>query len=297
MRQVVYIDEVLIVNLAMNLTALWLTSRFTGNERSFARMLAGAAVGCIYAFLVLWPGFTMMLHFFAKILVATLMVVIAFGVRSWRKFIRQLGYLFLSSFCLGGIATGLHYLWHTAVIDLENKLGLGEFNKWAVLTATILIAMFLGHWGVTGWRKGSAQIATKIPLTITFWGKKVSVLALVDTGNQLIDPLSQHPVIILEYEVLKCVLPEELYGAFGEGTGNTILAVSNTPYANRVRLIPFQSLGQDHGMLLGIRPDEVEIQVRDTPQRVTNVVVGVYHQQLSPEQSYRALLPPRLLVS
>lgn len=296
MRQVVYLDEVLIVNLAMNLTALWLTSRFTGNKQSFARLLAGAAVGCIYVFLVLWPGFDLMLHFFAKILASTLMVLVAFGFANVKGFVRRLGYFFLSSFCLGGIALGLHYLWQTTTSDLENRL-LGDFNKWAVLTGTIVIAMILGHWGVRKWLKLSVQMTTRIPLTITLWGKKVSVSALVDTGNQLIDPLSQHPVIIIEYQALKDVLPTELCGILSSGTEDNILSLSNTPYANRVRLIPFHSLGRDHGMLLGIRPDEIEIQLKDRIQKTTNVVVGVYPKQLSPEASYHALLHPELLAS
>ncbi|AQS58297.1 sigma-E processing peptidase SpoIIGA [Desulforamulus ferrireducens] len=294
MRQVVYLDEVLIVNLAMNLTALWLTSRFTGCERSLTRLLAGAAVGCIYAFLLLWPGWEMLLHIMAKILAALLMVLITFGYGNLKSFVRRLGYLFLSSFCLGGIALGLHYLGQSTA--LANPL-LGDFNKWAVLSGTIGIALILGHWGVRKWHKLATQMTTRVPLTITLWGKKVSLSALVDTGNQLIDPLSQHPVIIIEYQAIKDVLPPELCSILSAGNEDNILSLANTPFANRVRLIPFHSLGRDRGMLLGIRPDEVEIQVRDKIQKTTNVVVGVYHQQLSPEQSYQALLHPELLAA
>lgn len=302
MRQVVYLDELLFVNLVMNLTVLWLTSRFTGNGSSFARMVTAAAVGCIYAFIIFIPGLGPAGSLYAKLLTAVLMVLIAFGFDPWRKVLRRFLFLLLAGFAVGGTSSGLHYLWaNTLVVQSDNRLAEIGFNKWLVLSCTVFLSYCVGKWGSTLWLKRAGQTTDKIPLTITLWGKKVSVEALVDTGNQLVDPLSQHPVVIVEYEVLKPLLPEEICGLFQRGGTRDgslmILSLSETPYAKRLRLIPFQSLGKENGMLLGIRPDVIEICYRDKKQQVKDVVVGIYDRKLSPETTYRALLHTQFLAS
>ncbi|SHF42628.1 sigma-E processing peptidase SpoIIGA [Desulforamulus putei] len=302
MRQVVYLDEIIFVNLVMNLTVLWLTSRFIGKKGSPARMITAAAVGCIYALVVFVPGLGLAAGLYAKLLTAVMMVLIAFGFAPWKKVLRSFLYLLLAGFAVGGIASGLHYLWqNTLVVQSDGRLAEIGYNKWLVLSCTVALCYCAGKWGATLWLKRAGQTADKIPLTVTLWGKKVSLEALVDTGNQLVDPLSQHPVVIVEYEVLKPLLPEEICGLFHEGKtrdgSHMILSLSETSYAKRLRLIPFQSLGRENGILLGIRPDVIEIRYNDKKQQVKDVVVGIYDQKLSPETAYRALLHPQLLAS
>ena len=293
MRQVVYIDELLFVNLVMNLTVLWLTSRFTGNRSSLPRTLTAATVGCIYALMIFLPGMSMVGNVFAKFFTAALMVGVAFGYGHWRKFLESFLCLFLISFCVGGLAAGLSNLWGSAVF-------FPHYNKWLVLAATVLVSLLIGHFGSTLWLKRVEQKPDQISLTVTLWGKKVSLKALVDTGNQLIDPLSQHPVVVVEYEVLRPLLPPEigdLFGSMRQDHSSLILSLSNSPYATRLRLIPFQSLGKENGLLLGIRPDLIEIHHPTRNQAIKNVVVGISQQRLSPATTYRALLHPQVLAS
>lgn len=294
MRQVVYIDELLFVNLVMNLTVLWLTSRFTRNRSSLPRTLTAAAVGCIYALMIFLPGMTLCGSILAKFLVAAFMVIIAFGYGHWLNYLKTFLCLFLTSFCIGGIASGLTYLWCSTPVS-------PHYNKWLVLSATVILSLLIGHFGSTLLIKQVGQKANKILLTVTLWGKKVSLEALIDTGNQLIDPLSQQPVIVVEYEVLRPLLPTEINELVSDGKKlhqpSTLLSLGNTTYAKRLRLIPFQSLGKESGMLLGIRPDLIEIYYHNRIQATKDVVLGISHQKLSPTTTYRALLHPQVLAS
>lgn len=294
MRQVVYVDELLFVNLVMNLTVLWLTSRFTGNRSSLPRTLIAAMVGCIYALMIFLPGMTISSSILAKFMVTALMVWMAFGYGHWLKYLKNFLCLFLTGFCVGGMASGLTYLWGSTPLS-------PHYNKWLVLSATVLLSLLIGHFGSTLWIKQVGQKANKILLTVTLWGKKVSLEALIDTGNQLIDPLSQHPVIVVEYEVLRPLLPSEIDELVSGGKNldqsSMLLSLANTTYATRIRLIPFQSLGRENGLLLGIRPDLVEICYHNKMQTTKDVVVGISYQKLSPTTTYRALLHPQVLAS
>ncbi|MEG6521898.1 sigma-E processing peptidase SpoIIGA [Desulfotomaculum sp. 1211_IL3151] len=300
MRQVVYLDEVILVNLVMNLTVLWLTARFNGNKLSLFRILAAASVGSIYALTVLFPGLTIIKSLWVKLMMAVVMVWIAFGFSGCHKFGRDFLCLFIAGFFLGGLSLGLHYLLSASPsMTAEGSIMTTDYQKWFVLVITIIIAYCIGKWGALLWRKKVGQMNHKIPLTVKLWGNKISVEALVDTGNQLVEPISQHPVVIIEYEAIKPILPREISGLYSNGLpqdGATLLTLlSDSPFIPRLRLIPFQSLGKDHGMLLGIRPDEIEVSYNDTSYRVQNVLVGIYHKKLSNETTYRALLHPQLL--
>lgn len=302
MRQVVYLDEVIFVNLVMNLTVLWLTSRFTGNRASPARILTAAAVGCIYALILFIPGWMQFASLAYKLPVGALMIVISFGYNGWRKLFRNYITLFLASFFVGGAAIGFNYLFGTMVWTQSlGNLTDFEFNKWFSLSCAVILAVMLGKWGLRWWQRKIHQNLCKIPVKVNLWGKSALVNALVDTGNQLVEPLSQHPVVVIEFEAIKDVLPEEICREVTQATQNDgskiILSLADTPYANRLRVIPFQSLGKQNGLLLGIRPDSVEIQVGMQEHVVRDVVVGIYANKLSPESTYRALLHPQLLAS
>ena len=47
-----------------------------------------------------------------------------------------------------------------------------------------------------------------VPVSIFIGGKKLDLKALVDTGNSLHDPLSNLPVVIVELDSIKEMLPQ-----------------------------------------------------------------------------------------
>ena len=65
-------------------------------------------------------------------------------------------------------------------------------------------------------------------------------------------------MIIVEAEALSPLLPEDFLSVVSAKEfdfSDLTLAVANTPWANRFRLLPYTSIGMEHGMLIGFRPD------------------------------------------
>ena len=122
--------------------------------------------------------------------------------------------------------------------------------------------------------------------------------ALLDTGNQLADPVSRYPVVIVEYEAVKDYLPPEFRETLEEDGEPDLAALTAVLTARwwltRLRLIPYRSLGKSGGLLIGFKPDAVEIVYEGRMMRTPRVVVGIYRHRLSPEKKYNALLHPRL---
>jgi stage II sporulation protein GA (sporulation sigma-E factor processing peptidase) len=71
--------------------------------------------------------------------------------------------------------------------------------------------------------------------------------------------------------------------------------VSDTNWLKRVRIIPFSSIGKENGILIGLRPDYIEVGENNEKRRGQDVIIGICNKALSKEQEYRAILSPELV--
>jgi len=298
---VVYVDQVFLGNLVMNYVVLWAAGRLGRVRVSFLRLLLAAGIGDIYSLLAFLPGLDQLFSLPVKLLFSLIMVLTAFAPLPWRVLAGCLGGFYLASFSLGGMVLGFTYLLHTNA-SLVNEAGkipaVISRHFWSGCLLALLF--FWTVYAVGGWllRKRGSQQRFQVPLGICLSGRRVEVEALVDTGNSLTDPLTGEPVIVVEYDVLKEILPP-VVKSFFEGQcfdyTSLLVALSGTPWATRFRVLPFQSLGLKHGLLIGLRPDRVEIDQGEKKVLVDKVVVGIYRHRLHTGSTYHALLHPALL--
>src|SRR5690606_28445734 len=83
---------------------------------------------------------------------------------------------------------------------------------------------------------------------------------LVDSGNQLFDPITKSPVMILDTNNYEHLFPKTLI----EQSKNIELLTNDTcaeshKWESRVRLIPYRGVGQEHQFLLAVKPDQITI--------------------------------------
>ena len=60
-------------------------------------------------------------------------------------------------------------------------------------------------------------------------------------------------------------------------------------YISRLKMIPFSSLGKQNGMLVGIKPEKVEI-INEYSDVKDDVVIGIYNKSLTKRGEYNALI-------
>ncbi len=296
---VVYVDQVFLGNFLMNYLILWSAGRLSNARASFFRLALASGLGSLYSLLTFLPGTSLLFILPSKLLFSLVMVRLAFAPLTWRVFAACVGFFYVSSFALGGMVLGFTYLLHTNSGFFREIREIPEVVNRHFWSGVCLALLF----GWTAYRLGLWIIQRNIrqrdfQIALYFFGRRVDVRALMDTGNSLTDPLSGDPVIVVEYEALKPVLPPEVRKSFEEGqlADPRLLAhLTNTPWATRLRLIPFQSLGQQHGLLIGIRPDLVEINQGSRNIKTEKVIVGIYGHRLHSGESYQALLHPALL--
>ena len=140
-------------------------------------------------------------------------------------------------------------------------------------------------------RKMQEKSPQKCEIQIKHQGKEIRVKALIDSGNLLKDPISQLPVIIVEKEKLKELVDSYFLENMDVILKGEWLVENNTakPQQNFV-LIPFRSLGNDHGLLIGFKPDKIELQIENRYFK-KEAIIGIYPGRLSgKKEEYQAIV-------
>ncbi|MGB9885549.1 MAG: sigma-E processing peptidase SpoIIGA [Moorellales bacterium] len=299
---VVYLDVVLAVNWLMDYLLFWTTARFAQLSTSFWRLALAATGGALYALLPFTTDLSAVLSVEGRLGVSLLLVAVAYERLNWRRFCQAVIYLYLVAFSMAGAVLGAMYVFNSRLDAYSLLGGLVEFLyrlPYPWLLAAVAAAFLLARWGAPWLRRNFLASFFQVPVVIRWADRRLAVRALVDTGNQLRDPITGRPVIIVEYEVLRPLLPPPLRQALEEGEEPDLARLAEelrgTPWAARLHLVPFTSLGRTRGVLPCFRPDEVVVVADERLVRIKEVLVGIYRQRLSPQGTYRALLHPEVL--
>lgn len=301
MKPVIYIDVLFTVNLLINYILLWTTSKISRTKTSVVRLFIGACVGAVYAVVMFFPAFQIYYTLIAKLLFSMLLIAITYNIEKVRAFLKVLGIFYIVSFTFGGAALGLFYFTNIgASIGAILSNGVIYFNlPWKTLLLSCVIAYIVISitWKLIGIKINKENLY--IPLSIMFDNKSICINALLDTGNSLYEPISNLPVIIVEFQAIKGLLPQEIQKIFNECSENDLGLItsimSNSDWVSRFRLIPFSSLGKENGMLIGFKPDEIEILEGPEKKDLKDIIIGIYNKKLSKSEEYRALLHPEII--
>ena len=284
----------------MNYLILFATAKFSKTKTSSLRLLLGALIGALYVvILILFPGTKVYYTTFAKIILSCLIVAVAFSLDKISTFLKTLATFYISTFIFAGAAFAFLYFNRSGGFIKNGVVYVFSESDWtsiflSIITVGIVIKVF---WDLIQLRLIRDKLL--VSLRIAFDHKISNMSALVDTGNSLHDPLTNTPVIIVEFKAIKEILPYEIKEIFEKSKENDLnivtTIVSGSLWYSRFRLIPFTSIGKDNGMLIGFKPDYIEVGENEDKKGVENVIVGIYNRALSKNEKYKALLSPDLM--
>lgn len=293
---VVYIDVLFSVNLIINYLLLRACTVFVSLKKRNLRIIFGALIGACYAVLIFFPDFSVLYTTIAKMLVSMVIVAAAFPFYSIKSYIKTLFIFYAISFGFGGCVLGVFYF-----SDIGAKLGavysngIFYFNlPWVILLLSGgLFYIAVKITSIFG-KKFNYSKSLKKKLYLSYKENTAELVALLDTGNSLIDPISLTPVIVAEYKSIKNLFAQNIRDGLDRiETDDITWIVSDLAEKGlSVRLIPYSSLGKENGMLLGFVPDHAEIRDECGIRTLDNCVVAIYNKQLSKDRSYGALLNP-----
>lgn len=296
----IYVDIVLIINIIMNSIILLLTAWTMRVGYKTWRLLAAASAGALYVLAGLLFQAPLLFEPLFKVLVSFLIIVIAFGRRPLRILLLLVGIFFIVSFMLGGAVLGWLFFWQSGnlmQVIARFKAGLNVIS-WRYLAGggafgAILIGVMLRNIV-----RRLICFKTVYKARVQYGGRAVEFKGMLDTGNSLYTPIGRRPVVLVNQAAIEAILDERVRNYLRSNPPDSWLVnlekCDSPDWLDRVQVIPCRAVSGS-GMLLGFRPDSIEVTNENEVVKTTDVVLGIYGGMLSSEGLYEALLHPAVI--
>ncbi len=277
MKITVYADILFLINFIINIVLLKISSLFMKSPTSGLRMAAASSLGAVYAVCMFFPDISFLYIFPFKLLVSVIMIRIITPKAGIIKTVKFTAVFYMVSFTFAGVLLAMIYVGGMSSPVMHNGIFYFDISVTNLLTASAVSYAVI--WLSSAIFKRNKTLGIKI-LKIVLSDKICEVSALSDTGNLLTDPISNTPVVIAEKSHLLSLFPHGL---------PDIENAHGTDF--KIRIIPYSSLGNEEGVLVGFIPDELSID----GQKIKNVIVAISPHTLSKSNEYNALFNPNIL--
>ena len=279
--EIIYIDSLFFLNALIDYLLLLVSVRICCLPINRLRLALSAALGGAYAAAAaLLPGIFALAA--VKLLAGAALVCIAVGLS--KKTLRALCAFFAVSAAFGGAVYFLSRLGGAPAG------GTRAFVRVSVPVLLVSFAMCYAAVSLVFRRCGRRAERELAEITLRCGGRSCVVPALLDSGNELIDPVSGLPVLIAEAGALAPLFGAGTSALLGADPVDALGALSSLPGTPRLRLLPCRSIAPGECILLCFTPDKAECRGRGLA-----VCAAVSRQTLSPDGEYRAVLSPGAL--
>ncbi|WP_326908308.1 sigma-E processing peptidase SpoIIGA [Sedimentibacter sp. MB31-C6] len=281
-----YIEYIFAENFLIDFILLYITGKLIKRKIVYKRLIVASILGAIYVILTAFIGKEFMTYFIVKFSVSILMIMVAYDSKSLITNIKVIICFYIVTIIMVGIITSLYYL---------------TFDR---LTVNIIIlSMFTGYVALRIFfseiksRMNKSNYMRKV--TIKLNNKIKTLTAFIDTGNELVDPITGKPVIIVNIECLSEMLGEEVkkeildfYNDSEKNYRNLFLEKNSKL---RIRVVKYNTISSEKEQMVCVVPDDITILSNDKNIINADAIIGIYPQKISKNEDYEALLFKKLL--
>lgn len=297
----VYLDIIWLLNFMFDSLLLYLTAVIMKREFRYWRLLAGGMIGSLIILLSVTPLNVYAGHPIVKLLFSVLMVFTVFGYKRFKYFVNGLLLFYFITFLVGGTLIGVHYFIQSDMnlsssLFLASIKGFGDPISWLFVMIGFPLAWHFSKNHLDKIETAKIQHNQLIKLEICIEGETFRFTGLVDSGNQLYDPISKMPVMFVSVKRMVEALPEMIKTIALSSEemimGNQSIAPE---WENRMRIIPFKVMGQEHQLVIALKPDKITIYQDGETILVDKGLVSFTMQQLSSDDTFQCIVHPKML--
>jgi len=265
---VVYLDVLLFQNFLVNTFLLTITLQTIKKRIKLLRLCLSGFIGSLYVIPMLFPKYQYLATTPFQILMALLMIYIAINEKNIIFLIKATIVFIFYSMLLAGMAI------YSALSNNPNlDLSVPIINFTSKNTYLSIMVVYIVINRIVVFVKDRKKLNNFI-YSVEIYTKdvKTTLKAFLDTGNELREPVTNLPVIIIEQEVFN--------------------KINLDGYC--IYHIPYSVVSGYNGKLIGIKPDSIKITINDVT-KVENAIVAFCDKKLSKNNDYNGLLPRGIL--
>ncbi|WP_428908732.1 sigma-E processing peptidase SpoIIGA [Niallia sp. Krafla_26] len=298
----IYLDIIWLLNLLFDSLLLYLTALVLKRDIRIWRICVGGFIGSIIILLTITPYHAIFSHPFVKLLFSILMILTVFGYKRFKYFITGLLTFYLTTFLIGGSLIGIHYFARfdydlTSSLFLANIQGFGDPISWLFVVIGFPLAWHFSRKNFDRIEVTKIQYDQLVEVELVLDGKVYLFKGLVDSGNQLYDPITKWPVMFVSINRIIDDLTEELSMIAKEGEavimGEKSIAAH---WENKIRVIPYKVMGQEHQLIIALQPDDMRIKQNNEIKKIEKGLISLTTQQLSSDDAFQCIVHPKMLI-
>lgn len=274
----VYVDEMFLLNLIINYFILLATAKLCALPLKRIRFAVSAAFGALYSVFLLFAAFQFLASPIIKLILGFVMTLIAFDTVN--KPLKPFFAFLTVSAAFGGAV-------YAASILAGKEIGDGLYINASMRVLALSFAICYCILTLVFRRLGKRYVREIRSIKVTLSGRTAEFKALRDTGNELYDPISGLPIMVVDINEAARLLPEHLIVSLKTGVPEFIEALdTETALRARFRLVPYSAIGLNMALLPVFRPDGLWVGGKEDK----NTLVGLSPTILCSNSEYSAVI-------
>lgn len=142
-----------------------------------------------------------------KIATAILTVIITFGLKPPNQFFKRVFFLFAITFIFGGFALAVYMFFDKDILLYSNGIVYFDVDMTFIVVCSVISYIIITM--LTKLTDKKAPKNKEYMVCIENNSNSISCMGLMDTGNNLRDPFSGYPVIMVEKSIFQKIFNEE----------------------------------------------------------------------------------------
>ncbi len=258
----VYLDVMILENFIVNLFILFLTSQTLKINNKILYLLTSSLLGSLYILVLIIPSLALFNKLIFKILIAFILILMAFHKKDLIFNIKATAVYIVYSMIIAGLCVFLE----CNSMNSRTFLFIEKFS-YKKLMMSMMIIYIIGN-KLVWYIKDRKDISSFIyDVDIILKKDQKSVRAFLDTGNELREPATNLPVLVVEKDVFSNVNLDS-YDKF---------------------YIPYRVVNGNSGNLEGFKPNYIDVHIGGKKEK-KEVIIALLEGKLSTIKDYRALL-------
>lgn len=298
-RVTIYLDFIWALNFVFDLILLLLTSVFVKRAISLKRLIFASLIASLIVPLsFLFPNY-LLSGYVWKIVYSFFIIISAFPFKSLSKFFHTLLSFYLISFVIGGGLIGLHFLLNNPISILEDRMirlnkGYGDPISWIFVVISFPIAVIFTKRRFEKYTIEKIKYKHLYKVFITINQIEGEGRGFMDSGNQLIDPMTNYPVMIADQTMLMNWFDQKDWIKIKKLSHSLNHLHIPSKWQGKITFIPYRTIEGINKILIAIKPEKVSIKIEERKLSTNKVLVGIQFTKLARDESYNCLLQPRI---
>lgn len=267
MDMTVYADVLILLNFIVDYLILSVCVKILSTYVKPIRLIFGSLIGALLSLAIFLPYFGVCLEILFIILSSALISVVTFGVKGFKLFLKRYAVFLMVNIIYNGLMTALWIFVKPNSMAINNGITYFNISPFEFIIAAVVFYLIIRIFQII--IKKHSPSAKRCNVRLKNNNRELSITALIDTGNNLVDPYNGKPVVITDKSTA-----EQLYGSLS----------SQPDY-----LLPISSV-KGGGLIGAYRCEAASIENREEMP----VLVAIAESSFN--EDYKAIINPDILI-